>query len=425
MSVAVSATLAVNEALEARRRSGAAVLPLGFGEAGLPVHPALRDALAAGGGCNSYGPVAGERGLREAAAGYWSRRGLDTGPDAVVAGPGSKPLLYALLMSIGGDVAVAAPSWVSYAAQSRLAGNRPLFVPTERGQGGVPQPDLLAEAVRDARGQGRDVRAVIATVPDNPTGTVAGADTVRRLAEVARALDLVVISDEIYRDLVHDPAATEVRSPAEFAPERTVVTTGLSKNLALGGWRLGVARMPDGPRGAHLRAELLGVASELWSSPSSPVQRAGALAFSEPAELTEHIGRSRRLHGTVARAVAERFTAAGAAVAAPRAAFYLYPDFEPHRERLAADFGVADGPGLGRMLLERYGLGALPGVEFGECPEALRLRVATSLLYGDTDAERWAALAVDDPTSLPWIRAHLDRLEEVLSEVVEPVAAAV
>lgn len=423
MSVAVSATLAVNEALEEKRRQGAAVLPLGFGEAGLPVHSALRDALAAGGGCNSYGPVAGERGLREAAAGYWARRGLDTDPDMVVAGPGSKPLLYALLLSIGGDAAIAAPSWVSYAAQTRLAGRRPLFVPTERGQGGVPQPDLLAEAVRTAREQGRDVRAVIATVPDNPTGTVAGADTVRRLAEVARALDLVVVSDEIYRDLVHDPA-TKVHSPADFAPERTVVTTGLSKSLALGGWRLGVARLPEGPLGERLRAELLGVASEIWSSPSGPVQRAGAMAFQEPADLAAHVERSRRLHGAVARAVAERFTAAGARVAEPRAAFYLYPDFEAHRERLAADFGVVDGPGLSRMLLERYGLGALPGVEFGECAEALRLRVATSLLYGDSDAERYAALAVDDPTGLPWIRAHLDRLEEVLAEVVEPVAAA-
>ncbi|GAA1093738.1 pyridoxal phosphate-dependent aminotransferase [Nocardiopsis composta] len=423
MSVAVSATLAVNEALAEKRRRGMQVLPLGFGEAGLPVHQMMRDALSAGGGDNAYGPVAGSAVLREAAAGYWNRRSLPTDPDTVVAGPGSKPLLYALLLAIGGDTAIAAPSWVSYAAQSRLAGNRPLFVPTERGQGGVPQPDLLAEAVSAAREQGRDVRAVITTLPDNPTGTVASADTVRRLAEVARALDLVVISDEIYRDLVHDPE-TEVRSPAEFAPERTVVTSGLSKSLALGGWRLGVTRLPDSPLGRRIRAELLGVASEIWSSPTGPVQRAGALAFSEPAELTAHIERSRRLHGAVARAVAERFTAAGASVAAPQAAFYLYPDFEAHRERLAADHGVGTGPELCGLLLERYGMGVLPAVEFGESAEALRMRVATSLLYGETEAERYAALAVDDPTRLPWIQAHLDRLEEVLAGVAAPVAAA-
>lgn len=424
MTVAVSATLAVNEALAEKRRHGLPVLPLGFGEAGLPVHPSMRDALAAGGADNAYGPVAGSAELRAAAAGYWGRRGLPTDPDLVAAGPGSKPLLYALLLSIGGDTAIAAPSWVSYAAQSRLAGHRPLFVPTARGQGGVPQPDLLAEAVADARSQGRDVRSVIVTLPDNPTGTVAPEDTVRRLADVARALDLVVISDEIYRDLVHDPA-TAVHSPAEFAPERTVITSGLSKSLALGGWRLGVTRLPEGPIGQRIRAELLGIASEIWSSPAGPVQRAAAVAFAEPAELTGYVDRARRLHGTVARAVADRFAAAGAEVAAPQAAFYLYPDFEPLRERLTAEHGVTTGPELTGLLLQRHGLGVLPAAEFGEGADALRMRVATSLLYGETEAERYAALAVDDPTRLPWIQAHLDRLEEVLAEVAAPVAAAI
>ncbi|TDQ48829.1 pyridoxal phosphate-dependent aminotransferase [Actinorugispora endophytica] len=416
MSVTVSATLAVNEALVRRRRQGLPVLPMGFGEAGLPVIPVMRDALAAGGGQNAYGPVAGLRELREAAAGYWRRRNLETDPDQVVAGPGSKPLLYALLLGIGGDVAIAAPSWVSYAAQTQLVGHRPLFVPTLPAQGGVPDPGLLAEAVTRARSDGRDVRAVIVTSPDNPTGTVASRGTVRRLARVARELDLVVVSDEIYRDLVHDPA-TVVHSPAEFAPERTVVTTGLSKSLALGGWRIGVARLPEGDIGRRLRADLLGVASEIWSSPAGPVQRAAAYAFGEPAEITDSIARSRRLHGIVARAVADRFAAVGATVVAPQAAFYLYPDFESWRGFLAADHGVTTGRGLAGLLLERYGMGVLPAVEFGEDAGALRMRVATSLLYGDTEAQRHTALAAGDPTALPWIRAHLDRLDEVLDGV--------
>ena len=416
MPIAVSATLAVNEAITLRRRQGLPVLPMGFGEAGLPVHPVMRDALSTGGDQNGYGPVAGLRELREAAAGYWERRGLSTDPDLVVAGPGSKPLLYALVLAVGGDIAVAAPSWVSYAAQTQLAGGRPLLVPTLPGQGGVPDPELLARAVAEARAAGRQVRAVITTCPDNPTGTVASRDTVRRLAEAARDLDLVVISDEIYRDLVHDPA-TVVHSPAEFAPERTVVTTGLSKNLALGGWRIGVARLPHGERGRLLHADLLGIASEIWSSPSGPVQRAAAYAFGEPPEIVDLIDRSRRLHGAVAHAVADRFRAAGATVVAPQAAFYLYPDFGAWRERLAAEHGVTSGPDLTRMLLDRYGMGVLPAAEFGESVDALRMRVATSLLYGETEAQRASALAAEDPVALPWIRAHLDRLSEVLDDV--------
>ncbi len=149
--IPVSATLAANEVLIRRRQAGEPVLPLSFGEAGLPVHPVLRTALADGAGCNSYGPVAGLPALREAAAGYWTRRGLPTGQEAVISGPGSKSLLFGLLLAIGADVAVSQPSWVSYAAQAALAGARPHFVPTPAGEGGICDPAPLVRAVEGAR----------------------------------------------------------------------------------------------------------------------------------------------------------------------------------------------------------------------------------------------------------------------------------
>ena len=59
---------------------GQSVLPLAFGESGLPVHPLLTAELADTAGRGAYGPVAGTERLREAAAGYWSRRSLPTDP---------------------------------------------------------------------------------------------------------------------------------------------------------------------------------------------------------------------------------------------------------------------------------------------------------------------------------------------------------
>src|ERR1700739_2726240 len=88
-TVPVSATLAASQMMASRLRKGQAVLPLAFGEAGLPVHPALLAALAAAGPRNRFGPVAGHGLLRAAAAGYWQRRGLPTSPAAVICGPGS------------------------------------------------------------------------------------------------------------------------------------------------------------------------------------------------------------------------------------------------------------------------------------------------------------------------------------------------
>lgn len=451
--VTMSATLAADEALERRRRAGERVLSLASGEIGLPVLPELRERLAAAAGLGAYGPVAGSPALRAAAAGYWGRRNLDTDPDMVVCGPGSKPVLFALMLAVGGDVVVPVPSWVSYAAQARLAGARPVHVPTLPGQGGVPDPAALREAVTAARAAGRDPRCVVVTLPDNPTGTVAEPDTLRRLAEAARDLDLVIVSDEIYCDLVFEgadravspagspavsraaslanspaasravsPSASPAVSPAVFAPERTVVTTGLTKNLAVGGWRMGVARLPEGPLGRALRDRLEAVASQIWSTTAAPVQEAAAYAFAEPPEVLAYVAAARRLHETVVRAVHRQFAAAGAELTPVRATSYLYPDFEPLRDHLAAAHGVSGGGELAALLAQRHGLGVLPGSAFGEPDRVLRIRAATSRLYGDTEEQRTQALHSPDPLELPWIKASLDRIEEVLHDLVHEPA---
>ncbi|MEU5884063.1 pyridoxal phosphate-dependent aminotransferase [Spirillospora sp. NPDC047279] len=418
----ISPTLAADDTIARRRREGLPVLPLGFGEAGIPIHPALTAELAAAAGRGAYGPVAGSAPLRAAAAGYWSRRGLETDPGLVVCGPGSKALLFGLLMCLtDGDVAIPSPSWVSYAAQATLTGASPVYIATPPGEGGVPSPALLADAIVRARSEGRTIRAVVVTLPDNPTGTLASEATVRKLCAVAREHDLLIISDEIYRDLVHDPART-VPSPAAFAPERTVVTTALSKHLAAGGWRLGVARLPDGPLGHALRASLLGVASEMWSSAPAPIQHAAAFAFAEPPELIAHVDLSRRLHAAVTAAVAGRFARAGARVRAPEAAFYVYPDFAPLRETLRSLHGIDTGTALCDHLLERYGMSVLPASAFGEPAEALRVRVAPTRLYGETDEQRLAALESADPAALPWVAGSLDDLSAVLADLTAGVA---
>jgi aspartate aminotransferase len=432
---AISATLAVDEALRARLARGERVVPMGFGEAGVPVAPVLRYALAAATHRNGYGPVAGTEALRDAAAGYWTRRGLPTTADDVVCGPGSKALLFGLLLSLRaavadrpGDVAISRPSWVSYAAQASLTGIRPVHVPVPRGAngvpgtGGVPDPELLSAAASRAAAEGRRIGAVIVTLPDNPTGTLAGAETVTALCEVARQHDMLIISDEIYRDLVFaGPRA--YTSPAEIAPERTVITSGLSKNLALGGWRLGVTRIPGRSSGGDpvlgaLRTRLLATGSEIWSAPAAPVQEAAALAFSEIPDITERIKVSRHLHAAIARAVAARFTAAGVLVAPPAGAFYLYPDFGPHREILSGRYGVRTSADLAALLLDRYGIGVLPGSAFGDPAEELRLRVVTSRLYGDKPSQQEAALASRSPAALPWIAPVLDGIAASLADLL-------
>ena len=412
-----SATLAIDEAVRARRAAGEDVLHLGFGEAGLPVLGEVAEVLAAAAGQNSYGPVAGSPQARAAAADWFTRRDLPTRPEQVVFAPGSKALLFALLLALPGDVVLPRPAWVSYAAQARLAGKRTVGVPIPAEAGGVPDPSLLADALREAREAGLDPGVLVLTVPDNPTGTVARAEQVRAVCEVAERAGLAVLADEIYGELVHD--GTAAPRAVDRLPERTVVTTGLSKSLALGGYRIGFARLPDGAWGDRLHAELIGVASEIWSGLAAPMQAVAAHVLADPPTVRERVAASRRLHAAVAKAVHAEFTAAGAECRAPEAGFYLYPDFEPLRPVLARQ-GVDGGAALSRLLLERYGVGVLPGEAFGDAPEGLRVRVATSLLYGTSDDQRHQALRSPEPTALPWVADALAHLRKALDALTTP-----
>ncbi|GAB3401541.1 pyridoxal phosphate-dependent aminotransferase [Flindersiella endophytica] len=410
-----SATLAIDARIRALRAGGRQVLHLGFGEAGLPVLPEVADVLAAAArrsGSNSYGKVAGSESARAAAAGYFTRRGLPTDPDQIIYAPGSKALLFALLAAIPGDVVLPRPSWVSYAAQASLAGKAVISVPIAAEAGGVPDPSALDSALSAAAAAGRTPGALVLTTPDNPTGTIAGAALMRAVVEVAERHGLWIVSDEIYRDLAYEPRS--VTSPSGLLPSRTVVTTGLSKAMALGGWRIGLARLPVGA--SALREELIGIGSEVWSSLAVPMQQVAEHVLAEPPTITTHVAASRRLHASVARAVYDSFLAAGASCRPPRGAFYLYPDLESFRSGLPHQV-TQDASMFTDYLLDHYGIGVLTGAAFGDDPSALRFRVATSLLYGETDEERWAALESEDPLAIPWIADSLSRLRSALAEL--------
>ena len=413
----LAANLDLDERINARLARGESVIHLGFGESRLPVHPDLAEQLTLGTVLTEYGPVAGREGPRAAVAGYFTRRNLPTSPEDVVLAPGSKPLLLAIMAAVPGDVVLAQPAWVTYAPQARLLGRRAIGVPIPRDVGGVPDPDLLITAVAAARAGGADPRILVLTAPDNPTGTTAGPEVIRRLGEIAEAEDLLVISDEIYRDVLFDPAA-QYLSAAEVAADRTVVVTGLSKSLALGGWRIGAARFSPDPAGRALRQRVVGVASQIWSNAPGPMQAVAEYAFAEPEAIVAHRRASTRLHAAVARAVHRAFVDSGALVREPTGGFYVYPDLAPVSEPLRR-LGVDGSADLERLLLDEFGIAVLGGHHCGDHPRALRFRAATSLLYGADGAQRAAAVGAGDPAALPHIAASIQRIAAVIPRITE------
>lgn len=433
---APSPTLAINETIAARRAAGHTIVHLGFGEASFPLHPILRAALAEYATKTSYAPVLGIPALRQAIAGYLSRtRSLNVSAAQVAVAPGSKPLLYSLMQVLAGDLLLPAPSWVSYAPHAHLAGRRVISVETDAHDHHRLTPQALSAALERARHAGADPRVLLVNNPSNPTGAMFERADVEAVALWAREQGITIISDEIYAELAHGWRAHV--SPAVFYPEGTIVTGGLSKAFSAGGWRLGYAALPATEAGAQVMAALRALASEVWSAATTPVQEAAVLAYSPNAELETYVQRSARLHGHIAGRLHQTLKSLGVRCARPAGAFYLYPDFAPWRAALAAR-GATTSEGLARLLLDEWDIATLPGEAFGESPEALRLRVATSLLCipesgspEEREAALWDLLAqadalpADDPAAgspltLPALERAQVRLAAFVASLGEP-----
>jgi aspartate aminotransferase len=401
-----SATLAMNEAVAQRRAAGRETIHLGFGEAAFPLHPLLHTALTKAAKHTSYAPVLGLPALRQAIAEYLARKQtLACSPEHIVVAPGSKPLLYALLHVLEGDLLLPVPSWVSYAAQAKLAGRRVIGVQTDPRDHHRLTPRALSEAVDQAHKDGADPRILLLNTPSNPTGSMFDRTDAEAIALWARDAGMTLISDEIYAELAH--GWREHISPACFYPQGCIVTGGLSKAFSAGGWRLGFAALPVREGSTQVVNALRALASEIWSAAATPIQEAAIVAFTPNTEIESYVRRSARLHGHAAGRLYETFVALGVPCPRPAGAFYLYPDFAPWREVLKKR-GIGTSEELVHYLLDEWDIATLPGTAFGEQPEALRLRMATSLLY--TSAE---ASSADEREAALW--RLLDRADELSS----------
>jgi aspartate aminotransferase len=377
--LASSPTLAINEAVTARKAAGQSILHLGFGEASFPLHPLLNEAFARAASQTSYAPVLGLPALRRAIADYLGRtRGLDISPDCVAVAPGSKPLLYALLQVLEGDVLLPSPSWVSYAPQAHLANRRVYIVEADPRDHHRLSPESLSAALADAQRDGADPRILVVNTPSNPTGGMWAREDSEAVATWAREEGITLISDEIYAELAH--GWREHYSPARYYPEGCIVTGGLSKAFSAGGWRLGYAAIPTGEAGQRLVSSLQALASEIWSSASTPVMQAAITAYSARDELTAYVQASARLQGFAAAHLYESLVSLGIDCSRPAGAFYLYPDFAPFRDTLQQR-GITTCDQLARHLIDAWDIATLPATAFGEQPDALRLRLATSMLF--------------------------------------------
>lgn len=132
---------------------------------------------------------------------------------------------------------------------------------------------------------------------------------------------------------------------------------------------------------------LVGLAGNLWSAPAAPVQRAAVVAYSDDPDIVEYMQTTADIHRIVTEALYDQLVTAGIPCPPPSGAYYLYPNFNPWKDVLREQHGVTTSDELAALLLDENGIATLPGTAFNSRPEDLSIRLATSYLYAEDDAQ--------------------------------------
>jgi aspartate aminotransferase len=300
-------------------------------------------------GYTHYTPASGIMEAREAVAGFVSRTlKCAVDPTEVVLVPGSKNvLLFTLLACIepGDEVILPDPAYPAYSSQVNFIGAVPKLVTLREETGFRMDLDQLESLVTPK------TRMLIINTPQNPTGGILTEEDVQFVCELAQKHDLLVVSDEIYSQLVYGFEHVSPLSQPGMR-ERTVLMDGLSKSYAMTGWRLGYAVAPPA-----LAAKLDQLMINSSSCAAGFTQMAAVEALSAP-ESEHAVHRMVKVFERRRDLVVDGLNAIpGVRCARPQGSFYAFPNISGtgFDERELAD-----------RLLTEAGVAVLPGTAFGE-----------------------------------------------------------
>ena len=361
-----SLTLAINARAQELRAQGVAVTSLAVGEPDFPTPAHIKEAAKAAIDANftRYTAVAGIPELRRAAGRFFERHyATPVAPESIIIGAGGKQCLYTLIQTLinpGDEVLIPAPYWVSYPDMVRLAGGVPVFVHAGAAQGFKVTPLMLENAVTEK------TRMLILNTPSNPTGAVYGDREFMQIMRWALMRNIFVLSDEIYDQLVYEPAQmTSAITWFANCPELVAVANGLAKSYAMTGWRVGfLAAHPE------IIKKMTMLQGHSLSNVCSVAQKAALAALTGPddcvIEMREAFRRRRDLSTDIVGAWP------GAVCPRPDGAFYLFVD-------VSALYGgeIRDSTAMCAHLLDEAHVALVPGAAFGD-DNCIRLSYAVA-----------------------------------------------
>lgn len=377
----LSATLLINEISDKLIREGRKVYKFGLGQSPFPVPQMVVDELKVNAHQKNYLPVRGLPELRAAVADYHSRRNsIRRNAENVLIGPGSKELMFLLQFVYYGDLVIPTPSWVSYAPQAKFIGRNVEWLDTnEKNKWRIAAKDLENLCKLDPDRP----RIVILNYPSNPTGATYSVNELKELAEVAKKYRIVLLSDEIYGELHFEGNHISI---AKFYPEGTIISSGLSKWCGAGGWRLGTFTFPTSLN--WLLEAMSSLASETFTSTSTPIQYAAVCAFKGGIGIERYLCNTRRILKSLGLLIHKKLDRVGISAPKPDGGFYLFCNFNRYASKLKKR-GITNSSQLTLKLLEDTGVAVLPGSVFGRPGGELTARLA----YVDFDGAKALASA--------------------------------
>lgn len=343
------------------------VISLGIGEPDFvspdPVLEAGVDALESG--RTNYTSNAGMAELRSLIAeDYEERLGLSYDPDdeiiATVGCSEAMQLAMQALLDPGDEVLIPEPCFVSYGPSARFAGGEVVHVPTS------VENDFQVTAEDIAPHITERSKVLFLGYPNNPTGAVLRRDTLEEIAQLVIEHDLMVVSDEIYDQLVYGTAHERghVSVPTvDGLRERTVLIGGFSKNYAMTGWRIGFACAP-----APVLQAMHKVHQYMIMSAPTVSQEGAIAALRDSQDAVEEM---RQSYDERRRTIVQGLNDAGLPTFEPEGAFYCFPDIT------STGFSSEE---FAQTLLKEEKVACVPGPAFGPSGEGyVRCSYATGL----------------------------------------------
>ncbi|RUM74332.1 MAG: pyridoxal phosphate-dependent aminotransferase [Sulfurovum sp.] len=346
-----SITIAISSLARELKAEGKDILSFSAGEPDFETPQGIKDAAiqAINDGFTQYTAVAGIPELLEAIAIKLQRDNhIHYAPTDIIVSNGAKQSLFNLFQSVldeGDEVIIPSPYWVTYPELVKYANAIPITIETDEISGFKITPAQLKNAITEK------TKMLVLTTPSNPTGSVYSKSELEALAAVLKETDIIVASDEMYEKLVYDIDFVATASISDDMYQRTVTINGLSKSVAMTGWRFGYLATP--------KKELIEAMNKLQSQSTSNInsitQKAAIPALL--GDVDRDIENMRRAFEARADEAVKLFNAIdGISVLKPQGAFYLFVNIK--------DIST-DSIAFCKALLQETGVAVVPGIGFG------------------------------------------------------------